>query len=609
MLIILATISINAVIGENGLIKQAEKAGKYHANGVASEQDAIDTLLEQYANAMAGTSGNGGNSGNDGGTQTPTETIEISYTIEDLDENTKIINLSYAGLEELSATKLETVIYGMLGVQITDTQREALQAEAATNGTTYEVRLLELVIESNMTITADVRAVLQAQATNYGITYEEYLLEQIIGAQMTVTDATRTGWKQQAKNNGMTYLYYLATLMKSSNVDILETNPTKVTIGEKEVLKDFATTQVYAKRSGTYKVEVETADGAKGEKEIVVEGITNEKFSEIYTASADYTDDLGNTARIPAGFAVGVSDDINRVDKGLVITDSVDSDGFSNGNEYVWIPVSNINGDGSNKIKKSDGSEVEITLGRYTFGTTGTPTLEQAGTNYASETEIGNYKELKTFRQSVDSEGTDGLNETAKDLAGFISSVEANGGFFIARYEASYESGSSVADYKLASKVSTQALYTNNLTQEKLWNNVIQGDIAKASKNMYTDNINVESDLVNSYAWDTAIVFIQNCSNNTNYANEVDGNNVLNNTGLTGDVVCNVYDMSGNTMEWTTEYYTGVNSTNAYPCVYRGGNYSLGTYSYTAYRNSTYATLIYNNISGRSLLYNSNPET
>ena len=47
ILIILATISINAVLGENGLIRRAEKAAEYQANAEKSESDAIDQLLHQ----------------------------------------------------------------------------------------------------------------------------------------------------------------------------------------------------------------------------------------------------------------------------------------------------------------------------------------------------------------------------------------------------------------------------------------------------------------------------------------------------------------------------------------------------------------------------------
>ena len=47
VLIILATISINAVMGDDGLIKRAEQASQHQANAEASESDAIDELLYQ----------------------------------------------------------------------------------------------------------------------------------------------------------------------------------------------------------------------------------------------------------------------------------------------------------------------------------------------------------------------------------------------------------------------------------------------------------------------------------------------------------------------------------------------------------------------------------
>ena len=53
VLIILAAVSIDAVFSENGLIKQAEKAKEHQANAVASDEEAMDEYLQQYANIMA----------------------------------------------------------------------------------------------------------------------------------------------------------------------------------------------------------------------------------------------------------------------------------------------------------------------------------------------------------------------------------------------------------------------------------------------------------------------------------------------------------------------------------------------------------------------------
>ena len=101
---------------------------------------------------------------------------------------------------------------------------------------------------------------------------------------------------------------------------------------------------------------------------------------------------------------------------------------------------------------------------------------------------------------------------------------------------------------------------------------------------MYSENQYVTSELISSYAWDTALNFI--CQNYGYYlATTTDskyGNintNSAKNTGMyTADKYCNMYDMLGNFMEWTTEYWDSGNSN--YPCVFRGGRcYPTGFYA------------------------------
>ena len=95
------------------------------------------------------------------------------------------------------------------------------------------------------------------------------------------------------------------------------------------------------------------------------------------------------------------------------------------------------------------------------------------------------------------------------------------------------------------------------------------------------DSPKFTSDLMNSYAWDTAITFIQKCTDKTNYANETSANkgSAPVQTGTTTDNPCNIFDMASNVMEWTTE--TCYNS--GYPCVHRGGSY-LNSLSFTSIR-------------------------
>ena len=77
---------------------------------------------------------------------------------------------------------------------------------------------------------------------------------------------------------------------------------------------------------------------------------------------------------------------------------------------------------------------------------------------------------------------------------------------------------------------------------------------------MYGSEAKVTSDLINSYAWDTAIVFIQKCgteSNSSTYSYtygqsststsdpQTTGTNILKATSKV-DKQCNIFDMAGN---------------------------------------------------------------
>ena len=344
-------------------------------------------------------------------------------------------------------------------------------------------------------------------------------------------------------------------------------------------------------------------------EDYIEDNTSNKSEVEKYRKSGKYfespttiKDENENEIKVPKGFKIAADSGLN-VTEGIVIEDNDIKEGIGNnrGNQYVWIPV-------GNGIKKNDGTTVNITLGRYTFadGTNdkatngkvlakGTPTLKQDAVNYAQEVAINtSYKEVSISRTGVASSGTDGLNTTALNLKGFVDSVKANGGYYIARYEASYGT-----DGKANSKVSnTKAVSTPN-KEGQLWNCISQINAATASRNLYTG---VNSDLINSYAWDTAIVYIQNFSGDTDYSRQTPLNTSLANTGVNSDEKCKINDMASNTREWTTEYCTYTSSSNASPCALRGGNYYEGS-SYTDSRSSGNAAYSNGSISFRSALY------
>ncbi len=224
---------------------------------------------------------------------------------------------------------------------------------------------------------------------------------------------------------------------------------------------------------------------------------------------------------------------------GLVIEDE-------KANQYVWVPV--------------DGEIV--TLSRYIFNADGTENKVSADTKYNTYVEQNMVGAVYSLEYG---------NKVAKDINKFIQSVEQNGGYYIARYEASYgESGKvkSVKTTKLAS------LITGNSPSEEgvIWNNIKQTEAATLCQNTYKEEYGVESDLVNSLAWDTTLTFIQKYSESSNYSVGKLGNIGTKEAKLTGeteDVRCNIYDLSGNYSEWTTE--TSIETGK--PCTARGGNY------------------------------------
>ena len=309
--------------------------------------------------------------------------------------------------------------------------------------------------------------------------------------------------------------------------------------------------------------------------------------SEYVAETKTITDKNKNKIVIPKGFKIA-SDSGLDVTEGIVIEDNDIIEGIGNnrGNQYVWIPV-------GNEIKKSDGSSVNITLGRYTFanGTSdkdtngnllikGTPILKQSAENYTQEVLIGSYyKELATYREGKASSGLDGLNTTSRGkqkqdgtyegIKSFIDSVKANGGYYIARYEASYGTDGK-ANSKVSNTFTDSDTAPTTRTEGMLWNYITQIDASKACYDIYTT---ATTDLINSYAWDTAIVYIQNFSEDTDYSwqNGKSINSSLTNTGVNGDEVCKINDMASNILELTTEYSTYTDSSDAYLCTDRGG--------------------------------------
>ena len=298
------------------------------------------------------------------------------------------------------------------------------------------------------------------------------------------------------------------------------------------------------------------------------------------TTNTTVKDKLGNEVKVPAGFKV--VNPTETVPDGIIIED-VDQTRPTVGSQFVWIPVGTV--------KKADGETETITLSRYTFDKNG---QEKPQGENDIVTPWGDYYML--FQELATS---DKGNITAKNLEDF--KTKASKGYYIGRYE---------ARDKIATEARTNsASDTNQLVctaDNYIYNYVTQSQAAGLSRNMYS-NSNFESDLVNSYAWDTAITFLQKFDNRENktkpYSLQNHAKTSLATQGTnklsTQDKICNIYDMADNTREFSTEAsftpYGGV-------CTTCGGRYE-DSLDYSSYRMNENIGSCLDSIAFRPILY------
>ena len=386
----------------------------------------------------------------------------------------------------------------------------------------------------------------------------------------------------------------IAEAKEQAQMDILAWQSAQLKNGQDATLNDETIKTILTGKDYVKELKDTSFISTKGEHEI--------QYSELYTTgSTTGGETIVDGVTVPSGFThiAGESKE-----EGIVVADS-------KGNEFVWVPVTKKE-DGTptdpyiatnGMLTKKDGTQVEIQLGRYEFSDTG-------ALDYFTEDTSTNHNH-------------DYGNAIALSIKNFKTSVEENGGYYIARYEAGVTSDTpfDISDltYGYTAPNDTWTGYDGDSSDiviksgEKVWNYVTQKKASELCRNLKTINgyTDVTSDLVNSYAWDTAIVFIQECGTDNNYANQIGVSTTPDNPSNLGeailaegngatktDVQCNIYDMAGNCFEWTTETY----SDSSIPCVDRGGNYDNSNF-YTSFRLNALLTYAYVSFAFRPLLY------
>ena len=228
------------------------------------------------------------------------------------------------------------------------------------------------------------------------------------------------------------------------------------------------------------------------------------------------------------------------------------------GNQYVWIPCT------------TDSTSSDLQYARTEWG------VEDDNGTKAIKDELTLTDSSVTYSDAdtANSINADVSKEIVAQINAEKTSVAKYGGYYIGRYEVGKNGDTAVVKYN-------QTPYAS-----------ITWSTAYGLAKQIITNSEATSYLCSSYAWDTAVNFIQNNSTAKNYATSIEGfngnwnpqevkdpsGNVIKpagtsqqlNTGLTTQF-CNIFDMGGNEGEFTTELNPGTSET----VVVRGGGYNL----------------------------------
>lgn len=254
--------------------------------------------------------------------------------------------------------------------------------------------------------------------------------------------------------------------------------------------------------------------------------------------------------------------------------------------EFVWVPVPVTAGNslyvkGTTKpmAKKTTGKDAnnrdnyQGTL--YDYSGSGNSTTSTENTNYVQGTT--NYREPAYLSgESYDDNTTYGRLFTSDELQQeynkMIESVSKYGGFFVGRYETSYN-GTVVASvsgvkpmssettsgdkwYGMYQKQKNFTTSTDKMQAEMIWGSQYDAMLNWGLEGTDKSHIGASNNALHNYSDSSSLLTRTTTENDTA-------------TGL--DRINNIYDLEGNLEEWTQE------AVNTYGRVYRGGiyNYAL----------------------------------
>ena len=336
----------------------------------------------------------------------------------------------------------------------------------------------------------------------------------------------------------------------------------------------------------TFTCNGETVNGTKGKFLITKNGnytVTASKGQDIGSVTANVTNCVNRTDNqvetfeypenrnqnhtlsqdgyevvIPAGFAYGKSSNVGTVATGFVITDDIDENGNSIGNEFVWIPIDRTNLTVGKTNKKM--AELSISSGKSNYiGVLYNWSMDSTG----NTTHNGYYKDIYD-----DTEIT-----MQNDYNAMIASIKQYGGFYVARYEM----GDGEANI---SRLGVTPISAAEI-EAKHWDGLYN-----IAKNYNKSNVTAE--MIWGSQYDAMLNFALTNSADSAKVNQSTNGNHSGKLLKTGtwlgsngekDRINNIFDLEGNLYEYIQEETTVVNDNIVK--VRRGGYFGFkGTPSY-----------------------------
>ena len=580
VLLILAGVTIATLTGDNGILTKAQNA---------KEKNAQKTVEEQINLAVQASKINEGlvidkdileqELTNNGIEITKSENDELPWTVKKdgyvytISENGEVkekegIAITTGDIEILKGSTEGKKV----SAQILSGETGTIKWEHTGNITLSATEGNEVTVNVNSNANAGDTATITARID--GKTYQDSINVKIVTQVTSVTaEKIEVSIGDKKKIEKITAMPENAEGIEVTSYVSQDT--TKVTVDEK-------TGEVTGVQEGETTVTISAKGKLSG---AVVTGtcsvkVTKLDHSEVVVPTITATGNLANKPNIkevrqgnipiPQGYNYIKGDKIG----GAVITDAASGE-EKEGNEFVWVPVDEISKMASTDIGGTDANRNTNYRGvLYNWNTDAT-----GNTAYDWSADSTSYREpanSSSDSTSKNSSWTSTLYQ--EEYNKMIKSVSQYGGFYVGRYEMSLNSETKNAESKYGA-TSANAKDTDTNQWYGLYNKAKTYAPENASQK-------VVSSMIWGSQYDAMLKWMKGNKINVTSSSPTDlsiGTTSRNTTRVTGganngqtvskDKLSNIYDLLGNSLEWTQEAY----NTDFNNRVYRGGYYDISS--------------------------------